>query len=123
MQLSLGTRLFNALTVCIGAGGVIWSGPESRIYFEWIFYLSVVWAVVTVFREGWSHRVQLCRRLKLIEPSHVIILGLVIAIGGVIWLMRAGTQPTPDPILVVKALRITALCVFHAPIPPLTPHN
>lgn len=59
MQSSLGSRLTNVLSLAVGAAGVSWSGPEYRWIIEWIFYLSVFWAAVSIGREGWSKRVTL----------------------------------------------------------------
>ena len=43
----------------------------------------------------YSNRREILRITKLIEPAHVIILGLVIALGGVVWQLRS--SPPPDP--------------------------
>jgi len=91
MQTSLGSRLSNVLSLATGAAGVSWSGPEYRWIFEWIFYLSLLWAAISVCREGWSNRATLIGYLRKVEPLHVIILGLVIALGGVVWQMRSGS--------------------------------
>jgi hypothetical protein len=96
MQSSLANRLSNIISLGAGAAGVSWSGPEYRWIFEWIFYLSVLWAVVSICREGWSNRVTLIGWVKKVEPSHVIILGLAIALCGVIWQMRQ-RSPTGEP--------------------------
>jgi hypothetical protein len=86
---------------------VSWSGPEYRWIFEWIFYLSLVWAIVSICREGWSNQAALIRRLKMIEPSHVIIVGLVIAGIGVVWQLRAA--PLPDPKIALLQSQVDAL--------------
>ena len=95
MQTSLGSRLSNVLSLATGAAGVSWSGPEYRWIFEWIFYLSLLWAAVSICREGWSNRAKLIGWANTVEPSHVIILGLVIAFGGVVWQMRRATPLDP----------------------------
>jgi hypothetical protein len=85
---------------------VSWSGAEHRWIFEWIFYLSILWAVVSICREGWSNRVIIIGRLRKVEPSHIIILGLFIAACGVVWQMR---RSSPDPqIAALQSRTVTA---------------
>lgn len=84
----LGNRLLNVASLGAGAAGVRWSGPDYQVYFEWIVYLSLAWGLWSICREAWSNRTALTQRLKMIQPSHVIILGLAIAVIGVVWQMR-----------------------------------
>lgn len=85
---ALGGRLSNLAGLGAGAAGVRWSGPDYQIYFEWLFYISVAWAVVSVCREAWSNRNSIGIGLKKVQPSHVIVIGLVIAMCGLIWQWR-----------------------------------
>jgi hypothetical protein len=107
MQSSLGNRLSNLLSLATGAAGVSWSGPEYRWIFEWVFYLSLLWAAVSIWREAWSNRAKLIGRLRKVEPSYIIILCLAVALGAALWQQFRNTKspnatatqstPAPDP--------------------------
>lgn len=85
MQSSLGARLSNLASLGAGAAGVSWSEPQYRWIFEWLFYGALIWAAVLIYREGWSNKAKLMGWVRKVEPSHLIALGLMIAIAGLIW--------------------------------------
>lgn len=70
-------------------GAAVACGGSSLICFAWPLRQEANRAKVAAL---FVHPV---RALRLIEPSHVITLGLLIALGGVIWQWRRA--PTPDP--------------------------
>jgi hypothetical protein len=89
----------------------------------WFLGAAVACGVGSIICFGWplrqrDNRVKVAalithplRALKLIEPSHVIILGLVIALGGVIWQLRSAPRATTEltgPQVVINSPQIAA---------------
>jgi hypothetical protein len=76
----------------------------------WFFAVAVLCGASSIFCFGWPLRkqenrvklIQLCkhpyRAATLIEPSHVIVLGLAIAFAGVIWQMRSTKTSAHDSV-------------------------
>jgi hypothetical protein len=82
MQTSLATRLFNALSLAVGAGGVSFSGPEYQWAFIWILCLSVLAAAAMVIREIYArHRVtqMFLPTLLIVGCAIGLIYGFVLA--------------------------------------------
>jgi hypothetical protein len=87
---SLWNRLSNLAGLGAGAAGVRWSGPDYQFYFELIVYASLAWGFWSICRESWSNRAAIVQRARMIEPVHIVGIGLVIAVGGVGWQLWRG---------------------------------
>src|SRR5260221_15367 len=80
MGSSTAGTLVNLLGLAVGAAGVAWSGDQYRWIYEVIFLVSIAAAIIVIVRDLHAHG-----RLRLVEPWHIIIAGLLIAGGGVMW--------------------------------------
>ena len=75
------------LVIVIGLGLIVWDGRRTRgAKQSGTVHLSAIGIVAGSSRPTWVQRV---------EPYHIIILGLAIALGGVVWQWRRAA--TPDP--------------------------
>lgn len=115
------------LGLAVAFGLAVLSLPSQYEWLQpWFLGTAVACAVGSIVCFGWPLRekanrvrlIELCihpyRVLKLIEPSHVIILGLVIALSGVIWQMKfakpaiaetPGSSSKPNPAVAAAPAR------------------
>ena len=85
MQASLASRLSSPFGIALAGAGVRYSAPDYQIYFEWVFYAAIAWGAFQILHWVWTSRATIWSNLRMIEPLHVIVLGLAIAVGGVVW--------------------------------------
>lgn len=92
--------VINCFSLALGAAGVRWSEPEYRWIFECIVYLSVAAAVVLIVIACWSGRGKIKSRIRMIDPWHIIAVGLAIAVCGVLWQQTRGAPTKTDTTVV-----------------------
>jgi hypothetical protein len=82
MHTSIWTRLFNALSVAIGAGGVIGSDPKYQWIFWLLLYLSIGSAVVIVIWEICVRRAprMFWPTILIVVSSAGLIVGIALAV-------------------------------------------
>jgi hypothetical protein len=108
------------LTLAVGLGLAVPGLPTQYEWLApWLFGTAVACGVGSIICFGWPLRhqrnrakvaaliVHPPRAIRLVEPSHIIILGLIIATAGVIWQWRR--EPAPDPQVALLKTRLTAL--------------
>jgi hypothetical protein len=94
-----------SLAVCFGLS-VLGLPSQYEWLSLWLLGVAAACGVGSIFCFGWPLRqkdnrarvvtliTHPIRALRLIEPSHIVILGLVIALGGVIWQMQRAPMAT-----------------------------
>lgn len=85
----------------VGAGAL----TQSPDYQFLVLPVALVSGALFLMLSGmflYSNRREILRVAKLIEPSHIIILGLLVALGGVVWQMQS------SPHAIAQAAHVTA---------------